>query len=101
VPLLIIVLLLALCAQNITIDSKAFAQLPVPKVESNPSRIITSSVATNNNVTMTIHTTNSIQGNNFNVIKQVEPAASKVKKGAAKSSKQRRFRINRDEQNSE
>jgi hypothetical protein len=37
----------ASCTQNITIDSKAFAQLPVPNVKSNTSRIITSSVATN------------------------------------------------------
>jgi len=66
IPVFIIVLLLALCTQNIT--SKAFAQLPVPNVKSN-----TSSVATNNNVTMTIQTTNSILGNNFNAIKQVEP----------------------------
>jgi len=69
---IILLLLLALCTQNIIIDSKAFAQLPVPNVKSNTSRIITSSVATNNNVTITIHTTNSIQGNNFNAIKQVE-----------------------------
>ncbi|MGC2572654.1 MAG: hypothetical protein WA364_14170 [Candidatus Nitrosopolaris sp.] len=68
IPVFIIVLLLALCTQNITIGSKAFAQLPVPNVNSN-----TSSVATNNNVTMTIHTTNSIRGHNFNAIKQVEP----------------------------
>jgi hypothetical protein len=74
----IIVLLLALCTQNIPIDSKAFARLPVPKIESNPSRIITSSVATNNNVTMTIHTTNSILGNNINAIKQVEPVIRKA-----------------------
>jgi hypothetical protein len=66
-PVFIIVLLLALCTEKITIDSKAFAQLPVPNVNSNTS------VATNNNVTMTIHTTNVIQGNNSNAIKQVEP----------------------------
>ena len=69
---IILLLLLALCTQNIIIDSKAFAQLPVPNVKSNTSRIITSSVATNNNIIITIHTTNSIQGNNFNAIKQVE-----------------------------
>ncbi|HEY7227431.1 MAG TPA: hypothetical protein VH481_04835 [Nitrososphaeraceae archaeon] len=67
IPVFIIVLLLALCTQNTTIDSKAFAQLPAPNPSNPPS------VATNNNVTMTIHTTNSILGNNFNAIKQVEP----------------------------
>jgi hypothetical protein len=74
----IIVLLLALCTtnQNITIGSKAFAQLPVPNVKSN-TRII-STVANNNNVTMTIHTTNSIQGNNLNAIKQEEPVIRKA-----------------------
>jgi hypothetical protein len=66
-------LLLALCSQNITFHSKAYAQLPVCNVKSNASRIITSAAATsNNNAIITIHTTNSIQGN-FNVIKQQEP----------------------------
>ena len=70
--------MLALCTtnQNFTIGSKAFAQ-PVPNVKSNTSRII-STVANNNNVTMTIHTTNSIQGNNFNAIKQEEPGIRKA-----------------------
>jgi hypothetical protein len=80
IPLLIIVLLSALCIPNITIDPKAFGQLPVPNVKSNTSRIISSSVATNNNATqtMTIHTTNSIQSNSFIVIKQEEPAIRKA-----------------------
>jgi hypothetical protein len=65
-------LLLVLCSQNITFHSKAYAQLPVCNVKSNASRIITSAAATsNNNAIITIHTTNSIQGN-FNVIKQQE-----------------------------
>jgi hypothetical protein len=78
ISLSIIVLLLALFAQSITIDSKAVGQLLVPNVKSNTSKLITSSVATNNNVTMTIHTTNSIQGNNFNAIKQQEPIIRKA-----------------------
>jgi hypothetical protein len=71
--LIVAALLLALCPQ-ITYHSKAYAQLPLPNVKSNASRIITSAAATsNNNAIITIHTTNSIQGNNFNVIKQEEP----------------------------
>src|SRR5215813_11068784 len=65
ISILIIILLLVLCPQNITIESKASAQLPVPNVKSN-----TSAVTTNNNAIITIHTTNSIQGNNLNAIKQ-------------------------------
>ncbi|MGC1931767.1 MAG: hypothetical protein WA667_22585 [Candidatus Nitrosopolaris sp.] len=77
---LIIVLLLALYPQNIIINSKAFAQLPVPNVKSNTSRLAnpSSAVTSNNNAIITIHTTNSIQGNNFNVIKQEEPVIRKV-----------------------
>jgi hypothetical protein len=76
----IIVLLLALCTtdQDITIGSKAFAQLLVSNVKSNTSRIIsTVNNNNNNNVTMTIHTTNSIEGNNLNAIKQEEPVIKK------------------------
>jgi len=78
--LFIIVLISALCIPNITIDSKAFGQLPVHNVKSDSSRIASSSVANNNNgtQTMTIHTTNSIQGNNFIVIKQEEPVIRKA-----------------------
>jgi hypothetical protein len=92
---LTIILLLALCPQNITIESKAFAQFPVPNVKSrlaNPS----SAVTINNNPIITIHTTNSIQGNNLNVIKQQVPGIRKailsnidnaifIAKGSAKS----------------
>ena len=74
-----IALLITLCSQNVTFHSKAYAQLPVPNVKSNASRIITSAAATsNNNTIITIHTTNSIQGNNFNVIKQEEPVIRKA-----------------------
>jgi len=59
--------------QNVTIDSKAFADLPVPTLKSNTT------VGTNNNATMTIHTTNSIQGSNFNVLKQEEPVIPDLK----------------------
>lgn len=77
---LIIVLLLALYPQNIIINSKAFAQLPVPNVKSNTSRLAnpSSAVTSNNNAIITIHTTNSIQGNNLNVIKQEEPVIRKA-----------------------
>ena len=81
ISILIIGLLLALYSQTNIIDSKAFAQLPIPNVssKSNISRMTTSSAATsNNNATMTIHTTNSIQGNNLNVIKQKEPVIRKA-----------------------
>src|SRR5215831_5530802 len=64
ISILIIILLLVLCPQNITIESKASAQLPVPNVKSN-----TSAVTTNNNTTITIHATNSIRGNSSNLIK--------------------------------
>jgi len=74
-----VALLLALCSQNIAFHSKAYAQLPVSDVKSNASRIVTSAAATsNNNAIITIHTTNSIQGNNFNVIKQKEPVIRKA-----------------------
>ena len=73
-----IALLLALCS-HIAFHSKAYAQLPVPDVKSNASRIITSAaVSTNNNAIITIHTTNSIQGNNFDIIKQEEPVIRKA-----------------------
>ena len=81
ISILIIGLLLVLYCQTNIIDSKAFAQLPIPNEssKSNISRITTSSAATsNNNATMTIHTTNSIQGNNLNVIKQEEPVIRKA-----------------------
>ena len=74
-----IALLLVLCSQNIIFYSKAYAQLPISDVKSNASRIITSAAATNNNNgIITIHTTNSIQGNNFNIIKQEEPVIRKT-----------------------
>lgn len=74
-----IALLLASSSQNIAFHTKAYAELPVPDVKSNASRIITSAaVSANNNAIITIYTTNSIQGNNFNVIKQEEPVIRKV-----------------------
>ena len=77
---LIITLWVALCSQNITIESKASAQLPVLNIKSNTSRIAnpSSAVTTNNSAVITIHTTNSIQGNNFNVIKQQVPGIRKA-----------------------
>ena len=48
---LMIILLLALCPQNITIESKASAQIPALNVKSNTSRLAnpSSAVTTNNN----------------------------------------------------
>jgi hypothetical protein len=48
---LIIILLLTLCSKNITIETKACAQLSVPNVKSNTSRLAnpSSAVTTNNN----------------------------------------------------
>ncbi|HEY7081625.1 MAG TPA: hypothetical protein VH500_18180 [Nitrososphaeraceae archaeon] len=72
ISVLTVILLLALCLQNITIESKASAQLPVPSLNpnssilTNPSPAVTTS---NDNTTITIHTTNSIQGNRSNLIK--------------------------------
>ena len=80
ISVLIIALSLALCPQNITIDSKAFAQLPISDLKRSVSNITTtsSSVTSNsNNATITIHTTNSIQGNN-SVIKRAEPGIRKA-----------------------
>ena len=65
-------LLLALRTQNVTVDSKAFAELPVPTLKSNTT------IGTNNNATMTVHTTNSIQGSNSNVLKQEEAVIRKA-----------------------
>ena len=79
--ILIIGLLLALYSQTNIIDSKAFAQLPIPTVKPNVSSITTTSstaASNSNNATITIHTTNSIQGNNLNVIKQEEPVIRKA-----------------------
>ena len=64
-------LLLALRMQNVTINSKAFAELPAPTLSN-------TTIGTNNNATITIHTTNSIQGSNFNVLKQEEPVIRKA-----------------------
>jgi hypothetical protein len=59
------------CMRVNSIDSKAFAELPVSTLNSNTT------VGTNNNATMIIHTTNSIQGSNFNILKQ-EPVIRKL-----------------------
>ena len=79
--ILIIGLLLALYSQTNIIDSRAFAQVPIPTVKPNVSSLTTTSStapSNNNNATITIHTTNSIQGNNVNVIKQEEPVIRKA-----------------------
>jgi hypothetical protein len=73
--LIIILIYMSLYTSNIIIESKAFGQLPVPNVKSSTSRIVTSSVATKDNDTMTIRTTNAIQDN---AIKQEEPVIRKA-----------------------
>ena len=73
ISVLIIALFIEPCPQNITIDSKTYAQVPVPNVKSN-----TYAATSNNNAIITIHSTNSIQGNNFNVIKQEETVIRKA-----------------------
>jgi hypothetical protein len=73
ISILITALMLALYSQTNIIDSRAFAQLTIPNDpnNSNISRITTSAGVSNNRVTMTIYTTNLIQGNNLNVIEPV------------------------------
>ena len=73
ISILITGLLLALHSQTNIIDSRAFAQLTIPKEpnNSNISRITTSAAPSNNAATMTIYTTNLIQGNNLNAIEPV------------------------------
>jgi len=80
ISVLIIALSLALCPQNTTIDSKVFAQLPISDLKRSVSNITTTSssaTSNSNNATITIHTTNSIQGNNF-VIKREEAGVRKA-----------------------
>ena len=73
ISILITGLLLALHSQTNIIDSRAFAQLTIPNEpnNSNISRIATSAGVSNNGATMTIYTTNLIQGNNLNAIEPV------------------------------
>jgi hypothetical protein len=74
ISILITGLLLALHSQTNIIDSRVFAQLTIPNElnNSNISRITTSVAPSNNNAgTMTIYTTNLIQGNNLNAIEPV------------------------------
>ena len=78
IPLLIMVLLVVVGSEKIAIDSKVFAQLPIPSVIPKSSSINTPpSAARSNNATMTIHTTNSIRGSKF-IIKQEEPVIRKA-----------------------
>ena len=71
--------LFALYSQANFIDSKTLAQLPIPKMKSDISSKTTSFPSSSvSNATIAIHSTNSIQGNNFNVIKQEEPVIKKA-----------------------
>jgi hypothetical protein len=71
--ILITALILALYSQTNIIDSRAFVQLTIPNDanNSNISRVTTSAGVSNNGATMTIYTTNLIQGNNLNAIEPV------------------------------
>jgi hypothetical protein len=60
------------CTQSNTIYSRASAELAVPTLKSHAT------MTPNKNATMTIHTTNSIQGSKFNVLKQEEPGIRKA-----------------------
>jgi len=73
ISILITALMLALYSQTNIIDSRAFAQLTIPNEpnNSNISRTTTSPGVSNNGATMTIYTTNLIQGNNLNAIEPV------------------------------
>jgi len=73
ISILITALMLALYSQTNIIDSRAFAQLTIPNESnnSNISRTTTSPGVSNNGATMTIYTTNLIQGNNLNAIEPV------------------------------
>jgi hypothetical protein len=64
VSTLFVIVLLALCSENITIYSKAFAQFPVSNVKPD----ISAATSTNAS-TITLQTTNSIQGSSFNLVK--------------------------------
>ena len=66
---LMFILLLVSCPQNITIESKASAQLPVPDVKSSTSSLAnpSSQNTTNNNAIITTHTT-SYNNNTNNAI---------------------------------
>jgi hypothetical protein len=70
ISILITALMLALYSQTNIIVSRAFAQLTIPN-DSNISRVTTSAGVSNNGATMTIYTTNLIQGNNLNTIEPV------------------------------
>jgi hypothetical protein len=73
ISILITGLMLALYSQTNIIDSRAFVQLTIPNDpnNSNISRVATSVGVSNNGATMTIYTTNLIQGNNLNAIEPV------------------------------
>jgi len=70
---LITAIILALYSQSSIIDSRAFVQLTIPNDpnNSNISRVTTSAGVSSNGATMTIYTTNLIQGNNLNAIQPV------------------------------
>src|SRR5215831_16618119 len=66
-------IVVALYSQTNIINSRAFVQLTIPNDpnNSNISRLTTSAGISNNDATMTIYTTNLIQGNNLNAIEPV------------------------------
>lgn len=69
----ILIIIVALYSQTNIINSRAFVQLTTPNDpnNSNISRLTTSAGVSNNDATMTIYTTNLIQGNNLNAIEPV------------------------------
>jgi hypothetical protein len=77
ISILITTLIVALYSQTNIINSRAFVQLTTPNDpnNSNISRLTTSAGVSNNDATMTIYTTNLIQGNNLN---EIEPVIKKA-----------------------
>jgi hypothetical protein len=97
--LLLTILVLTFHPQTNFVFPHTFAQLPIPSVKPNPSdrpNSTTTASLSNHTSSISIHTLNTIQANNFNLIKQEEPAVRKavlsdidhvifIAKGGAKS----------------
>jgi hypothetical protein len=76
---LVLTLIVLTNTQTNLVVSRAFAQLLIPGVKANiSSEIVPTTTSSNNTSTIGIHTTNTIQANNFNIIKQEEAAVRKA-----------------------
>jgi hypothetical protein len=97
--LLLTILVLTFQTKTNLLFPQTFGQLPIPSVKPNPSDKPNSTTAaslSNQTSSISIHTLNTIQANNFNIIKQEEAAVKKavlsdidhvifIAKGGAKS----------------